>query len=227
MTAESGEVQAAARSYARSQDLVDREAAAVGNVMKIRFYPFMPVSAQRHAHHGRRRQRVPRPDRAPAGVAAGRLRPPAHPPGDRRPARRAADGDALLPPDDARRRAGRAAVRAGARRLREEGVVRHDGLGRERLRLPAAADGHRAAAPDLVRRLLPRPDDAARPLLSGHQTQATVIGLGNVTKVPYPDPYRCMLGPCSRDGCSLKCLEHVERYALGARSRRRRTPRRS
>ena len=51
-------------------------------------------------------------------------------------------------------------------------------------------------------------------LLSGHQTQATVIGLGNVTKVPYPDPYRCMFGPCSRDGCSLKCLEYVERYAL-------------
>ena len=51
-------------------------------------------------------------------------------------------------------------------------------------------------------------------LMSGHQTQATVIGLGNVTKVPYPDPYRCLHGPCSRDGCSLRCLEHVERYAL-------------
>ena len=51
-------------------------------------------------------------------------------------------------------------------------------------------------------------------LLSGHQTQATVIGLGNVTKVPYPDPYRCMFGPCSRDGCSLRCLEYLERYAL-------------
>ena len=45
MTAESRDAQVAARSYARSQDLVDREAAAVGNVMKIRFYPFMPVAA--------------------------------------------------------------------------------------------------------------------------------------------------------------------------------------
>jgi 4-aminobutyrate aminotransferase len=52
--------------------------------------------------------------------------------------------------------------------------------------------------------------------LSGHQAQAAVIGGGHVTKVPYPDPYRCLHGPCSRDGCSLKCLEHVERYALGA-----------
>jgi 4-aminobutyrate aminotransferase len=52
--------------------------------------------------------------------------------------------------------------------------------------------------------------------LSGHQAQAAVIGGGNVTKVPYPDPYRCLHGPCSREGCSLKCLEHVERYALGS-----------
>lgn len=52
--------------------------------------------------------------------------------------------------------------------------------------------------------------------LSGHQAQAAVIGGGHVTKVPYPDPYRCPFGPCSRDGCSLRCLEHVERFALGA-----------
>ncbi len=52
--------------------------------------------------------------------------------------------------------------------------------------------------------------------LSGHQAQAGVIGGGNVTKVPYPDPYRCLHGPCSRDGCSLKCLEHLDRYAFGA-----------
>jgi 4-aminobutyrate aminotransferase len=47
--------------------------------------------------------------------------------------------------------------------------------------------------------------------LSGHQTQADMIGVGNVTKVPYPDPYRCSWGPCSRDGCSLKCLDFVKR----------------
>lgn len=52
-------------------------------------------------------------------------------------------------------------------------------------------------------------------LLSGHQTQADVIGLGNVTKVPYPDPYRCAHGPCSRDGCSLKCMEQIK-YTLAS-----------
>ena len=53
-------------------------------------------------------------------------------------------------------------------------------------------------------------------VLSGHQTQAAVIGGGHVTKVPYPDPYRCPHGPCDREGCSLRCLEQLERYALGA-----------
>lgn len=53
-------------------------------------------------------------------------------------------------------------------------------------------------------------------LLSGHQTQASVIGLGNVTKVPYPNPYRCPWGPCSRDGCSLSCLRYVQEWAFGA-----------
>jgi 4-aminobutyrate aminotransferase len=52
--------------------------------------------------------------------------------------------------------------------------------------------------------------------LSGHQAQAAVIGGGNVAKVPYPDPYRCLWGPCDRAGCSLRCLEYLERYALGA-----------
>lgn len=47
-------------------------------------------------------------------------------------------------------------------------------------------------------------------LLSGHQTQADMIGLGNITKLPYPDPYRCSWGPCSRDGCSLKCLDFIK-----------------
>ena len=52
--------------------------------------------------------------------------------------------------------------------------------------------------------------------LSGHQAQASVIGGGNVTKAPYPDPYRCAFGPCDRDGCSLRCLDQLERYVLGA-----------
>ena len=43
---EGRDAQATARSYARSQAIVDREAAAVSDVMKIRFYPFVPVSGQ-------------------------------------------------------------------------------------------------------------------------------------------------------------------------------------
>ena len=50
--------------------------------------------------------------------------------------------------------------------------------------------------------------------LSGHGAQAAVTGPGNVTKVPYPDPYRCSWGPCDRDGCSLKCLDFIDEYAF-------------
>ena len=50
--------------------------------------------------------------------------------------------------------------------------------------------------------------------MSGHGAQAAVMGPGNVTKVPYPDPYRCSWGPCDRDGCSLKCLEFIDEYAF-------------
>lgn len=50
--------------------------------------------------------------------------------------------------------------------------------------------------------------------LSGHGAQASTVGPGNVTKVPFPDPYRCSWGPCERSGCSLKCLEFIEDYAF-------------
>lgn len=52
--------------------------------------------------------------------------------------------------------------------------------------------------------------------LSGHQTQARVGGAATVTKVPFPYPYRCPFGPCSPEECSLKCLRFIEEYALGA-----------
>lgn len=48
--------------------------------------------------------------------------------------------------------------------------------------------------------------------LSGHTAQARVMGGGNVVKVPYPYPYRCPFGSCSVDGCSLRCLDYVEHY---------------
>jgi 4-aminobutyrate aminotransferase len=34
-----------------------------------------------------------------------------------------------------------------------------------------------------------------------------------VSKVPFPDPYRCPHGPCARDGCSLRCLEPLRALA--------------
>jgi 4-aminobutyrate aminotransferase len=34
-----------------------------------------------------------------------------------------------------------------------------------------------------------------------------------VSRVPYPDPYRCPYGPCDRDGCSLRCLEPLREVA--------------
>ena len=50
--------------------------------------------------------------------------------------------------------------------------------------------------------------------LSGHGAQAGVIPPGNVTKVPFPDPYRCTFGPCDRDGCSLRCLDFIDEFAF-------------
>jgi 4-aminobutyrate aminotransferase len=34
-----------------------------------------------------------------------------------------------------------------------------------------------------------------------------------VSKVPFPDPYRCPHGPCDRSGCSLRCLEPLREVA--------------
>ena len=52
--------------------------------------------------------------------------------------------------------------------------------------------------------------------LSGHQAQAAVIGGGNVTKVPYPDPYRCLHGPVQ----PRRLLAEVPRARRAVRARR-------
>jgi 4-aminobutyrate aminotransferase len=54
--------------------------------------------------------------------------------------------------------------------------------------------------------------------ISGHQASAKVIGTGNVTKVPYPYPYRCSWGPCDASECSLKCLDFLKDQVLLAAS---------
>lgn len=48
--------------------------------------------------------------------------------------------------------------------------------------------------------------------LSGHTAQARVMGGGNVVKVPYPYPYRCPFGPCGADECAGRCLDYIDNY---------------
>ncbi|HEX3328233.1 MAG TPA: aspartate aminotransferase family protein [Actinomycetota bacterium] len=48
--------------------------------------------------------------------------------------------------------------------------------------------------------------------LSGHTAQAKVAGAGNVVKIPFPDPYRPVLGT-SKD-CSEAVLNYLENYIL-------------
>ena len=47
--------------------------------------------------------------------------------------------------------------------------------------------------------------------LAFHQDAASDM----VTRLPYPNPYRCEHGPCAASGCSLRCLEGVE-HALAS-----------
>jgi 4-aminobutyrate aminotransferase len=204
--------QAGGRTYERSQRVVERDAEAIADVMKIRFYPFIPVAAKGtrivDADGNEYLDFIAAAGVAQAGYGHPRIR------------------QAILDQFDALPTAmhcchpSTAAVELA-----------------ERLCSLVPGDFPKKAwfgttgsdANDCVFRLLPMATGRRRlisyvgsyhgqttgsALLSGHQTQATVIGLGNVTKVPYPDPYRCMFGPCSREGCSLKCLEQVERYAL-------------
>ena len=52
--------------------------------------------------------------------------------------------------------------------------------------------------------------------MSGHSTQAQVIGGGNVTKVPYPYCYRCLWGFDDPETCSLACLRFLRDHVLVA-----------
>jgi 4-aminobutyrate aminotransferase len=46
--------------------------------------------------------------------------------------------------------------------------------------------------------------------ISGHPSMDGRPVPDTVTKVPYPDPYRCPAGPCNPSACSLRCLKPVE-----------------
>lgn len=49
--------------------------------------------------------------------------------------------------------------------------------------------------------------------LSGHTAQAKYLGGGNVTKVPYPNCYRCPFGKLP-DSCGMECLNYIENYVF-------------
>src|SRR5947209_4093762 len=48
--------------------------------------------------------------------------------------------------------------------------------------------------------------------LSGHTAQARVMGGGNVVKVPYPYPYRCLFGSTSEEECGRRHLDFIDNY---------------
>jgi 4-aminobutyrate aminotransferase len=48
--------------------------------------------------------------------------------------------------------------------------------------------------------------------LSGHTAQARVMGGGNVVKVPYPYPYRCLFGSTSVEECGQRYLDYIDNY---------------
>jgi 4-aminobutyrate aminotransferase len=50
--------------------------------------------------------------------------------------------------------------------------------------------------------------------ISGHTAQALVASGGNVVKIPYPYCYRCLFGEGSAETCSLRCLKYVEDYVM-------------
>ncbi len=50
--------------------------------------------------------------------------------------------------------------------------------------------------------------------LSGHTAQARVTGGGNVVKVPYPYPYRCLFGSRSPEECGERYLSYIEDYVF-------------
>lgn len=190
---------------------LEREGASIGKVMKIRIYPFVPVSAE-----GTRLTDIDGKEYLDFIAAAAVVQT-----GYRHPAVQQAIHQAL---DGVWTAMHCCHPHTHAIDLAERLMALVPGDFEKRVWFGTTGSD----ANDCLSRLLPKATGRRRlisfigayhgqttgsAILSGHQTQADVIGLGNVTKLPYPDPYRCAFGPCSRDGCSLKCLDHIK-YAL-------------
>ncbi len=192
-----------------AEDALAREATAIGNVMKIRLYPFVPATAE-----GVRITDIDGKTYLDFIAAAAVVQT-----GYRHPEIRQAILDAL---DGIWTTMHCCYPSTTAIDLAERLIQIVPGDFEKRVWFGTTGSD----ANDCLSRLLPKATGRRRlitfvgayhgqttgsAILSGHQTQADVIGVGNVTKVPYPDPYRCSWGPCSRGGCSLKCLDFVER----------------
>ena len=202
------------RCYERAEAVLERERAAIGQVMKIRFYPFVMGSAE-----GARVQDIDGNGYLDLIAAAGVVQAGYGHGGIRQ---------AMLDELD------RSWTQMHCCYPNERAVE----LAERLIELAPGTFEKRAwfgttggDANDCLARLVPLASGRRRMLtyvgayhgqtsgsaaLSGHSTQARVIGGGEITKLPYPDPYRCLWGPCERAGCSLKCLDFVEQFALEA-----------
>ena len=206
--------QETARSYTRSEDVVAREREAIGDVMKIRFYPFVPARAD-----GVRMEDADGNSYldfiASAGVTNTGYRHPVVA-GAIRAALEAnwttmhccypselavelAERLCALLPGDYDKKAWFGTTGSDA----NDCLAKLVPIAAGRRRLISFVGAYHGQT-------------AGSAALSGHSAQAKVIGSANVTKVPYPYPYRCPWGPCDADGCSLQCLRFLEEFALGA-----------
>lgn len=205
---------AAVRRLDRSLEIVERERAAVGDVMKIRFYPFVVAEADGvrllDADGNEYLDLIAGAGVVQAGYRHPRIREAIVAELDRSwsnmhccyPNIRAtelAERLCALFPGDFDKKAWFGATGSDA----NDCVAKLAPLATGRRRLVSYVGGYHGQTVGSV-------------ALSGHSAQARFVGAGNVTKVPYPYPYRCAWGPCDSDECSLKCLRFVEDYALGA-----------
>ena len=196
----------------RNEKIWNRETQAIGNVMKIRFYPFIPASANG--------VNICDPDgklyldfSASGSVA---ILGYGHPevreailseldnswttmhccyPGER--AIELAERLITLFPGDFHKKAWFGTTGSDANDCIYKLVPRAAG----RLRLISYVGAYHGQT-------------AGSSALSGHSAQSKSIGSGNVTKVPYPYCYRCPWEENNSDDCSLQCLNFLEEYAL-------------
>ncbi len=202
------------RPLERSEAVVAREDRAVGNAMKIRFYPFVPAGAD-----GNRLRDADGNDYVDMIASGGVAQTGYH-----HPRVRAAIVDEL---DRTWTDMHCCYPNERTTELAEQLCARLPGTFEKKAIFGATGSDANDAIAKLVPLATGRPrlisfvgayhgQTSGSAAISGHQTMARIAGPGTVTKVPYPYPYRCAFGPCSPVECSLKCVRFIEDYALGA-----------